>query len=78
MTPLTRATCKGGSELQSLSIYAGHHLLHREAQGSHVDDQVGVENHQAAALEEEYQLDPQQVSFTQIIPKPAESKGSEV
>ena len=37
-----------------------------------MDDEVGVEHHQAPTLEEEYQLDPQQVSFTQIIPKPAE------
>ena len=42
-----------------------------------MDDEVGVEHHQAPTLEEEYQLDPQQVSFTEIIPKPAESKDSE-
>ena len=39
-----------------------------------MDDEVGVEHHQAPTLEEEYQLDPQQVSFTQIIPEPAERK----
>ena len=37
-----------------------------------MDDQVGIQHHQAPALEEKYQLDPEQMSFTQILPEPAE------
>ena len=72
MTPLTRATCKETVRRVRSGLSPGPHLLHRQAEGPHVDDQVGVEHHQAPALEEKYEFDPEQVSFTQIIPEPAE------
>ena len=61
-----------GDREKGSGLTPGPHLLNRQAEGPHVDDQVGVEHHQAPALEEKYELDPEQVCFTEIIPEPAE------
>ena len=39
-----------------------------------MDHQVGVQDNETAALEEEYQLDPYQVGFDHVTPEPTEKE----
>ena len=46
------------------------HLLRGEAEGAHVDHQIGVEDDQAGRLEEEDEFDPDEVGLGQVLPHP--------